>query len=140
MDSTERVAIIARGAAALRLIEAQRRAQLPPPEQDDAALVREVRAVQTIATNLEDAIEGAQYDPDGVMARDASLSMGIDEADALYVLELAEDVGAGTPYQVGPLSPEHQRALRALGELMQRYVEGEYMPPRSWFAITEPEA
>jgi len=140
MDSIERVAIIARGVAALRLIEAQRRAQLPPPERDDATVVRELRAVETIATRLEDEAENAAYDPDSVMARDASLSMGIDEPDALFVLELAEDSGAGTPYRMGPLSPEHQEALRALGQLMQRYADGEYMPPHSWFGITEPEA
>jgi len=69
-----------------------------------------------------------------------ALSMGIDEPDALFVLELAEDSGAGTPYHMGPLSPEHQEALRALGQLMRRYADGEYMPPHSWFGITEPEA
>ena len=140
MDSIERVAIIARGVAALRLIEAQRRAQLPPPERDDAAAVRELRAVETIAARLEGEAENAAHDPDSVMARDASLSMGIDEPDALFVLELAEDSGAGTPYHMGPLSPEHQEALRALGQLMRRYADGEYMPPHSWFGITEPEA
>ena len=57
MDSAERVAILERGVIALRLIEAQRRAQLPPPERDDAAVVRELRAVQTIADRLADELE-----------------------------------------------------------------------------------
>jgi hypothetical protein len=74
------------------------------------------------------------------MARDASLSMGLDEPDALFVLELAEDSGAGTPYYVGPLPPKHQSALRALGQLLQRYAAGEYMPPNSWFGIYAPDA
>jgi hypothetical protein len=140
MDAAARFGIIKRGVAALRLIEAERRAQLPPPEHDDAALVRELRAVETIAHRLEDDIEGVRDDPDSVMARDASLSMGIDEPDALFVLELAEDRGAGTPYRIGPPAPEHQTALRALGQLMLRYVDGEFMPPRSYFGITAPEA
>jgi hypothetical protein len=140
MDSAARVAIIERGVAALRVIEAQRRALLPPPEHDDAALVRELRAVQTIADRLAGELEDVRYDPDSVRARDASLSMGLDEPDALFVLELAEDSGAATPYRVGPLPPEHQRALRALGELLQRYADGEYMPPNSWFGINAPDA
>jgi hypothetical protein len=137
VDATERVGIIKRGVAALRLIEAERRAQLPPPEHDDAAQVREFRAVETIAQRLS---EGLGDDPDSVMACDASLSMGIDEPDALFVLELAEDRGAETPYRIGPPAPEHQSALRALGQLMLRYVDGEFMPPHSYFGIKAPEA
>ena len=140
MDSAERVAIIERGVAALRVIEAQRRAQLPPPEHDDAALVRELRAVQTVADRLAEELEDVRHDPDSVTARDASLSMGLDEPDALFVLELAEDSGAETPYRVGPLPPEHQSALRALGQLLRRYAEGEFMPPSSWFGINAPDA
>jgi hypothetical protein len=139
MDSIERVAIIEQGIAALRLIEAERRAQLPPPERDDAARVRELRAVETIASQLEDAIGGGGYDPVSVRARDAWLSMHFDEPDALFVLELADDRGAGTPYRIGPLPSEHQGALRALGNLMQRYLDGEYMPPHSWFGIGSEE-
>ena len=140
MDSAERVAIIERGVAALRVIEAQRRVQLPPPEHDDAAVVRELRAVQTIADRLADELEDVRYDPDSVMSRDASLSIGVDEPDAQFVMELAEDSGAGTPYRVGPLPPEHQHALRELGRLLQRYADGEFMPPSSWFGIGAPDA
>jgi hypothetical protein len=135
MDFAERVGIIERGVAALRLIVAERRAKLPPPENDDAALVRELRAVETIACRLEDDIEIGELDPNSVMARDAALSMSIDEPDARFVQELAEDRGAGTPYRLGPLPREHQSDLRALGQLMQRYADGEYMPPNSWFGI-----
>ena len=140
MDSAERVGIIERGVAALRLIEAQRHAQLPPPEHDDATVVRELRAVQTIVDRLADELVDVRYDPDSVMSRDASLSIGVDAPDALFVLELAEDSGAGTPYRVGPLPPEHQHALRELGQLLQRYTEGEFMPPKSWFGISAPDA
>jgi len=140
MDAAERVDIIKRGVAALRLIEAERRAQLPPPEHDDAARVRELRAVETIAHRLEDDTEGMGDDPVSVMVCDASLSMGIDEPDAQFVLELAEDRGAETPYRIGPPAPEHQSALRALGQLMLRYVDGEFMPPPSYFGIKTPEA
>ena len=140
MDSAERVAILERGVAALRLIEAQRYAQLPPPDHDDAAIARELRAVQTIADRLAGELEDVRYDADSVMARDASLSMGVDEPDAHFVLELAEDSGAGTPYRAGPLPPEHQHALRKLGELLLRYTDGEFMPPNSWFGISAPDA
>jgi hypothetical protein len=140
MDSVERVGILQRGVVALRLIEAQRRAKLPPPELDDAAIVREIRAVQTIADRLAEELEDVRFDPASVMARDASLSMFVDEPDATFVMELAEDSGAGTPYRVGPLPPEHQSALRPLGQLLQRYADGEYMPPNSWFGISAPDA
>jgi hypothetical protein len=140
MDPAERIAVLERGVAALRVIEAQRRAQLPPPERDDASLVRELRAVQTIADRLAGELEDVRYDPDSVTARDACLSMDLDESDALFVLELAVDSGAGTPYRVGPLPPEHQSALYALGQLLKRYVEGEYMPPNTWFGISAPDA
>jgi hypothetical protein len=66
--------------------------------------------------------------------------MNIDEPDTVFLLELGEDRGAGTPYRIGPTSPQYENALRELGGLLQRYVEGDFIPPSSWFGIDAPEA
>jgi hypothetical protein len=52
----------------------------------------------------------------------------------------AAAIGASATHRAGPQSTEKQAALRALGDLLDRYMAGEFMPPDTFFGISTPEA
>ena len=143
MTPTERVDILRCGIAALRQIEAVRRAALPNPHAGGVEPLYELRELVSFAERLEfplgDSKSALDQSVDSALVggRDAGLTIGLSEDDAAYAAELAGDVGARTPYRVGPPPPEAQRALLELSSLLTRYAAQEFMPPNAFFGIGE---
>lgn len=137
MNSEERVAILRRGLAVLRALESERWAMLPPPEQEDPSLLREIREVASFADRLEMELDLDGFDPRTTSTRDASLSMSFDGADLVLLRALASESGARTGYRVGPPTAEQRSAIQELCALLGRYMAGEFMPPNSFFGIPE---
>ena len=131
---------LARGAAALRAIEGELRAALPPPDRPDAALLRAVRDVASLASRVEVVAEIEGDDQDTTYARDAALSMEFGDAEIAEVASWIARLEAESPYADGALparTADHLDALRALRAVLERYATGEFMPPNSWFGIPD---
>jgi hypothetical protein len=127
MDPRERARLLEEGARALRAVEATRRGKLPPPDRENAALLRGIRDIMALAHRLEFALEIEGYDQEDVWMRDAVLSMEFVDDDVAMLRALAVE------------SNVDSHALRELAELMVRYAAGEFMPPAAFFGIRAPE-
>lgn len=132
MSSDERADVLRGGTDVLRGIAAQLRAELPPPEHEDAAALRELAGVVRLVDRLDDAISLGTGDADSVSWRDEVLEDTIDYRDAELVDEWAERVGS--PYRGERTAEEVEQAdaLRALADLLRRYCDGEFRPPEAW--------
>jgi hypothetical protein len=113
---------------------------LPPPEEEDPTLLREIRELASFADRLEMELDLDGFDLEETYARDAALSMTFDEADLALLRTLASDSGVRTGYRTGPPTAEQRSAIHELDMLLGRYMAGEFMPPNSFFGIPEPEA
>ena len=140
MSPEARVSVLQRGLAAIRSLECDRRAMLPPPEREDPALLHEIRELAGLADRLEMELDLEGFDLEVIASRDASLSMGFDETDIVLLQAWAAGRGASTSYHTGPPTEEQRAALQALSALLARYMSGEFMPPNSFFGIHAPEA
>ena len=140
MSPEERVSILRRGFESLRRLESDRRATLPPPEREDPSLLREIRELASLADRLELELDIEGFDQNAIYSRDASLSMSFDETDTALLRMQAAAMGASATDRAGPLSTDQRVALRALCDLLDRYISGEFMPPDSFFGISTPEA
>lgn len=140
MNPEERVSILQCGLTAVRKLESERRAMLPPPVREDPSLLREIRELAGLVDRLELELDLEGFDLDTIYSRDASLSMGFDEADIALLQAWAAGRGPSKSYHAGAPSEEQRAALQALGALLARYISGEFMPPDSFFGIRAPEA
>ena len=120
--------MLRRGVAALGVADARMRAALPPSGRAYPSLLRDMRELQGLALRLEMELEFDGLDAPAVHARDVSLSMAFDDDDIERLERLVPDAG------------EERAALVALVALLTRYQSGEFMPPDSYFGITEPDA
>ena len=131
MQSADRDRILAAGAGALRVAEAQLRAQLPSRDHDLAHL-RAIREVMGLAARIEMVLSIEGNDDDRTQFRDMVLTSHVmpDDCDLIRVWEevfKARD-------------PAHAESLAALRGLLKRYDDGEFDPPADWSGGPDPYA
>ena len=140
MTREERFAIIRAGVSALHAQEAERRAELPPPDRDDPVVLRELRDLSSLVERLESALELSGADEESRTMCDAVLSTEVGPDDAALIRALAADRGAGTPYRMGPPPQERAAALAAMAVVLDQYLSQEFVPPAAWFRSSIDEA
>ena len=131
MNPADRLLILQRGVEALAAAESVRRAALPPPEDEDAATLRELREVTSLAGRLEVTLDRESLDEGATEMREATLAIDFGSLDVELLRALAADRGShggSQGYRGGVLSGHERAALSALADLLARYRSGEYLP------------
>ena len=137
MNPSERVSVLQRGHAVLERVQDQWRAVVPDSLMPGQPPFEELRTVDRLLAHLEYASGPERSDEAEVHWLDATLSMVLSIEDASFLRAVVDGARTG----LGPkLTLEEREVLIRLARLFDRYVAQEFMPPPSYFGISEREA